>query len=74
MDLLEQVQQRVTELEHLSSEDRLRECWLFNMGKRRPWQELIVVSQYLECDYKNEEEILFAMAVVKAQGAIFFKL
>lgn len=61
----------ITDLEHLSSEERLRESWLFNMEKRRLCQDLIVVSQYLKWAYKKEEESLFAMVVVKEQGAIF---
>lgn len=61
----------ITELEHLSSEDRLRQCSLFNMEKRKPCQDLIVVTQYFKCAFKKEEERIFAITVVKEQGAIF---
>jgi len=51
MDLLEQVQRKITEMitgmEHLSHNERLRELGLFSLEKRRLWGELIAVFQYI---------------------------
>jgi len=52
MDLLEQVQKRVTKmikgLEHHSYEARLRKLGLFNLEKRQIWGDLIAVFQYVK--------------------------
>ena len=52
VELLNRVQRRttkmITELGHLSYEERLRELGLFSLEKRRLWGELLVVFQYLK--------------------------
>ena len=57
MELLEQVRKRATkmirEMEHLSSEERLRELGLFSLEKRRLWGELIVAFQYIKWACKD---------------------
>ena len=62
MELLEQVQRRGTKmirrLEHLSSEDRLRELGLF----RRLQGDLIVAFQYLKGAYRKAGKGLFIRA------------
>ncbi|GAB0205995.1 hypothetical protein GRJ2_003065100 [Grus japonensis] len=66
MHLMEQVQRRAPEtirgLEHLSSEDRLRELGLFSLEKRRLWGDLIAAFQYLKGAYRKAGEGLFTRA------------
>ena len=58
MELLEQVQRRVTKmikgLEDLFYEDELRELMLFRLEKRRLQGDLTVAFQYLKRTYKQE--------------------
>ena len=49
-------------MEHLPCEDRLRELGLFSLEKRRLWEDLIVVFQYLKGAYKKAGEGLFTRA------------
>ena len=62
MDLLEWVQRMITGMEHLSSEERLRELGLFSLGKRRLWGDLIVAFQELKGACKEAGERLFPRA------------
>jgi len=58
--LLEQAQRRAMKtirgLEHLSYDKRRRELQLFSLGKRRFWDDLTVIFQYLERAYKQERD------------------
>ena len=46
-------------LEHLSYEERLRELELFSLEKRRHWEDVTVIFQYLKGASKQERDQLF---------------
>ena len=66
VELLEWVQKRsmkmTRRLKHLLYEDRLRELGLFNLEKRRLWEDLIVAFQCLKWAYRKAGEGLFIRA------------
>ena len=78
MELLERAQRRATkiiqELEHLSSENGLKELGLFSLEKRRLWGDLIVAFQYLKGVYKHEGNQLFAWGDSDRKRGNGFKL
>jgi len=56
-------------LEHLSSEERLRELGLFSPEKRRLQGDLIVAFQHLNGPYKQDGQKLFTKACSDRTGA-----
>jgi len=65
MELLEQVQRRATKdrgMEHLCSEESLRELGLFSLEKRRLQEDLLAAFQYLEGAYKKDGDRIFSRA------------
>ena len=60
---MEKIQRRAIEmirgLEHLPSEDSVRELGFFSLEKRRLWGDLIAAFQYLKGAYKQEGSQLF---------------
>jgi len=78
MDLMKQVQRRATKmiqgLEHLSSEERLRELGLFRVENRRLQGHLMAGSQYLKEVYRHDGDRIFSRACCDRTRGNGFKL
>jgi len=61
-------------LEHLSSEERLRELGLFSLEKRRLSGNLIATFKYLKEAYRKDGENLFCRACCDSRRSDGFKL
>jgi len=78
MNLLEPVQRRamkvITGIEHLSSEERLREFGLFSLQNRKLWGDLIATCPYLKGAYEKDGDRLLNMAFSDRIRGNSFKL
>ncbi|KFQ74129.1 hypothetical protein N337_08614, partial [Phoenicopterus ruber ruber] len=77
-DLLEQVQRRTIKMirgmDHLSSEERLRELGLFSLEKRRLQGDVIAAFQYFKGAYKKDRDKIFRRACSNKKRGNGFKL
>jgi len=70
----EEATKMIQGLEHLSSEERLRELGLFSLEKRRVPGDLIAAFQYLEAAYRKDGDNLFSKACCDGTRSNAFKL
>jgi len=78
MDVLERVQRRakniIRGMEHLRCEERMSKLELLSLEKRRLWEDLIVVFQYLKEAYKKYGDKPFSRACCDRTRGNGFKL
>lgn len=58
-------------LEHPHYEDRLRQLGLFNLEKRRLWEDFTVAFQYLKQACKRDGDTFLHKQIVTEQGTTF---
>jgi len=70
----EEATRMIRGLEHLSSEERLRELGLFSLEKRRLQEDLLVAFQFLKGAYRRDWDNLSSKACCDRTRSNIFKL